>query len=106
MNNLIAFFEIPTVDFYRAINFYETILGLKLSVFECETEKMACFIEQGEVVGALFYAPSYQPSPDGILIHLIAKISRTLYLKYWIKGVKLLYLRQRLKRKIKDTSPF
>ena len=69
MNNLIAFFEIPTVDFYRAINFYETILGLKLSVFECETEKMACFIEQGEVVGALFYAPSYQPSPDGILIH-------------------------------------
>ena len=54
MNNLIAFFEIPTVDFYRAINFYETILGLKLSVFECETEKMACFIEQGEVVGALF----------------------------------------------------
>ena len=69
MNNLIAFFEIPTVDFYRAINFYETILGLKLSVFECETEKMACFIEQGEVVGALFYAPSYQPSPDGILLH-------------------------------------
>ena len=64
MNNLIAFFEIPTVDFYRAINFYETILGLKLSVFECETEKMACFIEQGEAVGALFYAPSYQPSPD------------------------------------------
>lgn len=45
MNNLIAFFEIPTVDFCRAINFYETILGLKLSVFECETEKMACFIE-------------------------------------------------------------
>ena len=26
MNNLIAFFEIPTVDFYRAIDFYETIL--------------------------------------------------------------------------------
>ena len=106
MNNLNAFFEIPTVDFYRAINFYETILGLKLSVFECETEKMACFIEQGEVVGALFYAPSYQPSPDGILIHFNTKISRTLYLKYWIKGVKLLYPRQRLKRKIKDTSPF
>ena len=46
MNNLIAFFEIPTVDFYRAIDFYETILGLKLSDSECETEKMACFIEQ------------------------------------------------------------
>ena len=50
MNNLIAFFEIPTVDFYRAINFYETILGLKLSVSECETEKMACFIEHDECI--------------------------------------------------------
>ena len=33
MNNLIAFFEIPTVDFYRAIDFYETILGLKIIGF-------------------------------------------------------------------------
>lgn len=106
MNNLIAFFEIPTVDFYRAINFYETILGLKLSVFECETEKMACFIEQGEVVGALFYAPSYQPSPDGILIHFNSQDIEDTLSKVLDKGGKILYPRQRLKRKIKDTSPF
>lgn len=43
MNNLIAFFEIPTVDFYRAINFYETILGLKLSVFEYEFREDGLF---------------------------------------------------------------
>ena len=106
MNNLIAFFEIPTVDFYRAIDFYETILGLKLSVFECETEKMACFIEQGEAVGALFYAPSYQPSPDGILIHFNSQDIEDTLSKVLDKGGKLLYPRQRLKRKIKDTSPF
>lgn len=106
MNNLIAFFEIPTVDFYRAIDFYETILGLKLSVSECETEKMACFIEQGEAVGALFYAPSYQPSPDGILIHFNSQDIEDTLSKVLDKGVKLLYPRQRLKRKIKDTSPF
>ena len=90
MNNLIAFFEIPTVDFYRAINFYETILGLQLSVFECETEKMACFIEQGEVVGALFYAPSYQPSPDGILIHFNSQDIEDTLSKVLDKGGKII----------------
>ena len=81
---------IPTVDFYRAINFYETILGLKLSVFECETEKMACFIEQGEVVGALFYAPSYQPSPDGILIHFNSQDIEDTLSKVLDKGGKII----------------
>ena len=83
MNNLIAFFEIPTVDFYRAINFYETI-------FECETEKMACFIEQGEAVGALFYAPSYQPSPDGILIHFNSQDIEDTLSKVLDKGGKII----------------
>ena len=90
MNNLIAFFEIPTVDFYRAINFYETILGLKLSVSECETEKMACFIKQGEVVGALFYAPSYQHSPDGILIHFNSQDIEDTLSKVLDKGGKII----------------
>ena len=32
MNNLIAFFEIPTVDFYRAIDFYfgTKIIGFRM----------------------------------------------------------------------------
>ena len=48
MKNLIAFFEIPSTDFRRAVDFYETVLETKLSVFECEKEKMACFEEEGE----------------------------------------------------------
>lgn len=40
---LIAFFKIPAADFRRAVDFYETILNVKLNVFERETEKMACF---------------------------------------------------------------
>ena len=51
MKNLIAFFEIPAVDFKRAVDFYETVLDLQLAVFECEHEKMACFIEDGQTVG-------------------------------------------------------
>ena len=97
MNNLIAFFEIPTVDFYRAIDFYETILPTSRRVCssgrqptECETEKMACFIEQGEAVGALFYAPSYQPSPDGILIHFNSQDIEDTLSKVLDKGGKII----------------
>lgn len=69
MKKLIAFFEIPSTDFCRAVRFYETVLGVQLSVFECEEEQMACFTEQGETVGAVFYAPNYLPSENGVLIH-------------------------------------
>ena len=32
MKKLIAFFEIPATDFHRAIDFYETVLNMKLPV--------------------------------------------------------------------------
>lgn len=71
MKKLIAFFEIPATDFRRAVDFYETALGVQLSVFECETEKMACFTEEGETVGAISYAADFDflPSEHGVLIH-------------------------------------
>lgn len=40
MKKLIAFFEIPATDFHRAIDFYETVLNMKLPTCECEEEKM------------------------------------------------------------------
>lgn len=43
MKKLIAFFEIPAADFRRAIDFYETVLNMKLPTCECEEEKMAFF---------------------------------------------------------------
>ena len=62
MKKLIAFFEIPAADFRRAIDFYETVLNVKLPVFECEEEKMAFFAEEGEYVGAISYASGFLPS--------------------------------------------
>ena len=59
MKKLIAFFEIPATDFRRAVDFYETVLGVQLPTFECETEKMACFTEEGETVGAISYASNF-----------------------------------------------
>jgi len=56
MKKLIAFFEIPAADFRRAIDFYETVLNMKLPTCECEEEKMAFFTEGDEFVGAVSYA--------------------------------------------------
>lgn len=69
MEKFIAFFEIPAADFHRAVGFYETVLDIKLAVSEHEEEKMACFMEQGEAVGAVSWAPDFLPSERGTLIH-------------------------------------
>lgn len=68
MKRMIAFFEIPAVDFHRAVDFYEAVLNVKLTVWECENEKMACFHEESEVVGAISYSKDFQPSTGGVLI--------------------------------------
>ena len=69
MKKLIAFFEIPAADFRRAIDFYETVLNMKLPTCECEEEKMAFFTEEDEFVGAVSYASDFLPSEKGVLIH-------------------------------------
>lgn len=53
MKNLIAFFEIPVTDFYQSVNFYQAIFGVELMVAEYSNEKMACFVQDGQTVGAM-----------------------------------------------------
>jgi uncharacterized protein len=67
MKKLISWVEIPAVDFKRAVKFYNTILGLELEEVDCGEEKMACF-PTGE--GAIFAAPNYFPSKDGVIVSL------------------------------------
>lgn len=69
MKNLIAFFEIPVADFYQSVNFYQAILGVELMVGDWGDEKMACFVQDGQTVGAISYAPDFRPSEHGVLIH-------------------------------------
>ena len=69
MKKLIAFFEIPATDCHRAIDFYETVLNMKLPTCECEEEKMAFFTEGDEFVGAVSCASDFLPSEKGVLIH-------------------------------------
>jgi len=50
MKTIVAFFEIPAVDFNRAIHFYESTLNVKLTPIDCGAEKME---KQSETISKL-----------------------------------------------------
>lgn len=64
---MIAWVEIPTVDFDRAVEFYNAILGLKLEKQDFGTEKMACFPDGS---GAIIWSKGYEPSGQGVVVSL------------------------------------
>ena len=81
MKNLVAFVEIPAVDFGRAVKFYESVLGIELSVMDCgDVEKMAFFPrEAGKCPGAISFASDFKPSKDGVLVSLsVENMDKTL----------------------------
>lgn len=70
MKDAITWFEIPALDFERAINFYETVLDQKLNRMEDPNVPYAFFSHQGTVGGAITSHSDRQPSKDGVLIYL------------------------------------
>jgi predicted enzyme related to lactoylglutathione lyase len=91
--NPVNWFEIPVTDLERAITFYESALGIKLSRNEMVPLKMAWFPRAGEVMGAtgsLVKADGYVPSHAGTLVYItVADINATLA-KINAKGGKTL----------------
>lgn len=76
MKNLVSFFEIPALDFERAVGFYESLLGIKLETMEGDNEKMAF---SPDYQGAISKADDFKPSTDGVLISfLIDNIDKTI----------------------------
>ena len=66
MDKLIAWVEIPSADFERAVKFYNSVFKLDLEPIDCgEGEKMACF-PTGE--GAIVYSPHARPSENGAIV--------------------------------------
>lgn len=65
MQKLISWVEIPTVDFDRAVDFYNDALKLRLEKLDFGFEKMACFPD-GD--GAIIFAEGFKPSTDGALV--------------------------------------
>lgn len=69
----INWFEIPAVDFDRALKFYGQLFGSDLFVQEMQGFKMGFFPmeqERGNVGGAVCAGPNYTPSMDGTLVYL------------------------------------
>jgi uncharacterized protein len=71
MNSYISMFEIPATDISRAINFYQSILDLKIEKMDMPEMQMGIFpYEEQIVTGVIIKADGYKPSADGVTIYL------------------------------------
>jgi predicted enzyme related to lactoylglutathione lyase len=69
MDKLIAWVEIPTDDFERAVKFYNSVFKLDLTPIDCgNDEKMACF-PTGE--GAIIHSSYAKPSENGAIVSFV-----------------------------------
>ena len=80
--NAVGWFEIPVTDLERAIKFYESVFGVKLSRNEMGPLKMAWFTWTEDAMGAagsLVKADGYTPSHAGTLVYMtVDDIDKTL----------------------------
>jgi predicted enzyme related to lactoylglutathione lyase len=73
MKNLISIVEIPTIDFSRAVKFYQAILDVAIEEVDMDGVKMGVFPGNGEGVSvALIRGNDYKPSLDGTIVYLNA----------------------------------
>ncbi len=71
MENLISWFEIPAIDFSRAVSFYKAVLGLDVKEAEMFGTRMGFFPTDGKnVSGAIVQGEDYKPSTDGVIAYL------------------------------------
>jgi len=71
MDNMISWFEIPAVDFARAVGFYKGILGVEIHEIDMFGQKMGMMPSDGEnVSGAIVHGDDYKPSADGVTAYL------------------------------------
>ena len=73
-SQVVAWFEIPSVDFDRAVRFYEAALDVKLHREEIGGHPMAVFAHEAPATGgAIIHSPSMTPSREGVLVYLSAQ---------------------------------
>ncbi|NER15074.1 VOC family protein [Leptobacterium flavescens] len=71
MKSFISIFEIPAIEFSRAVGFYQTILDIKIEEIDMQGTKMGIFPSEGQMVsGVIVKGDGYQPSADGVIIYL------------------------------------
>lgn len=74
LTNAISWFQVPAVDFSRAVTFYANVLQKPLREETMLGERMAIFpYEQNGVGGAVTQAEYLQPSLDGNNVFLLVE---------------------------------
>jgi len=75
-NNVVGWFEVPVNDMDRAIKFYETVFGFKLSRNKMGPLDMAWFPTVDGATGAMgtlvCFPDFYTPSSNGTLVYFTA----------------------------------
>ena len=73
MNSYLSIFEIPATDLSRAVKFYESILDIKIEVYDMPGMQMGVMPYEGQMVtGIIIKGEGYEPSKNGITIYLNA----------------------------------
>ena len=73
MKNLISIVEIPTIEFPRAVKFYQTILNTSIEEINMDGALMGLFPSDGETVSvALIKSNQYKTSMDGAVVYFNA----------------------------------
>jgi predicted enzyme related to lactoylglutathione lyase len=73
MQNLISIFEIPAIDFSRAVTFYQNILNVSIEKVDMGDISMGLFPANDKgVSGTVIKGDGYRPSIDGVIIYLNA----------------------------------
>ncbi|RJF99937.1 VOC family protein [Noviherbaspirillum saxi] len=73
MQTKVNWFEIPSVDFKRAVGFYETIFDTRLKVEDIGSLPMGIFIDdQGQSVGCVAHGGYLVPNENGAVLYLDA----------------------------------
>ena len=75
-HNVVGWFEVPVQNMDRAVKFYETVFGFKLSRHQMGPLDMAWFPTVDKGMGApgslVYNKEAYRPSTDGVLVYFTA----------------------------------
>jgi hypothetical protein len=70
IKNYVSWFEIPAVNFDKAVSFYNSIYGIEMKTFKNSEQSMAFFPSLGEVGGSIVCGSGSIPSKGGPLLYL------------------------------------
>ncbi len=68
--DFVSWFEIPALDFYQAVEFYQNIFGITMQQNVSGINATAFFPTTSGIGGAVVAGPGYVPSDSGALIYL------------------------------------